>query len=221
MKKTDVEKKLIEKANEVKMRDFEDIWQEIKGEVAVEVQPKKNKNRKWLYSLASLAACLILFCCVGIPLLLNNQNNDIVYFDNELTKTNVEKLEFFEQIENTKMKVVSLKRYNGEGFYIYKTSKGVVKGGNIEFVAELNSQVYLVGLKFYSLDVKEKEEISYPTKYNTPSGASLQYTVTDIGGAYNCDAKGTFNSVNYYFTITATSETVTPFFDEFFTVTAN
>ncbi len=214
MEKFDVEKELKKAVNEIEVRDFSKVWEEIKDGIKIPNETKKKRSR-WIYALASVAACLIIFCAVGLPLLL--RNNEIVYFDDDLIVVDVEEVEFWKEINSSNLNIVNLNRYNSEGVvYLLQTEKGVIKGGKISFFNDENNPVYLIGLKFNDDKVQESDEIEYNEIYSV-NGANIEYKfLFEQDLTWNYIAKANYNGVNYYMEIMALSEDITPFFDEFF-----
>ncbi len=224
MEKIDVEQQLKEASEQVEMRDFSEIWGEIKGDIENSTPAKavKKKKPKWIYSLASIAACLVLFCAVGLPIILTNPKEEIVFFWDELTQEKVLEEEFLTGVENSSLDTVNLRRYKSqENTYLLKTEDGIVKGGRIIFLDDENSPLFYVELTFTSTDVKNGEVIEYNKTYSV-NGANIEYKLAGDNTGL-CYAKGTFNSVVYYFDITpASADTdVTTFFDSFFVSNSN
>ncbi len=216
MKKNNVEKQLKKAVRQTKMKDFSQVWQEIEGEIEPAVAVPKKRPRKWIYSLASLATCVILFCSIGLPLILKNRPSDMVFFADELVYEDANKIDFFEKIGEANISIIELGSFSGEGYRLLKTNKNKVKGGTFMFFDNGSSPRFWVELKFTTTDVKEKEEIEYNENYST-NGVDVQYKYLDnLNSTWHYTAKATYNSVIYYFEISALTQDVTPFFNEFF-----
>ncbi len=216
MEEKDVVKQIEDASNKVQMRDFEEVWSDLESRIQQEnpETPKKKTNR-WIYMVASFAACIIIFCSVGIPLLFKGKPEELVYYYDNLTSTTVEKTVFYNGIDNSDVNVVDLTSYDGE-YILFTTEDGEVKGGWVKFNCTFGTLSYMVDLKFVSSDVQSEDEIAYDKDYDN-NGATGKYLLQSTQGVINTFvASASYNSVNYTMEIMTDATDLTEFFNEFF-----
>ncbi len=215
----ETENTLKQKFDEIKLRDFSEVWEKLKDKVDLPTENTlaKKKSKLWIYLSAAAAACVILFCAVALPLLLRDPQYDIVYFDDDLFLEHVEGELFFESISDN---VVDLSKYIGSGFIIKTTQEGVVKGGLVLLVDDPAACNITINLEYYDDDVQltGKNKFEYD-KTATVNGAVIKYKLTDSFPEYSIYSyaiEANFNSINYFITCTCSFEDPTQFFSEFF-----
>lgn len=214
MNNKEVEEFLYKKAmEEVPERDFEDVWENIKGRMLR--KPKRNWKLFWQKTLATAAIIAVLVCpYVAIPFM---NSTEILYSDEELIRENVEKIDFDTAIDEVEFSVVDFSLYIGDGFILYKTDTGVVKGGSLNLTD--TNYMWFSTLNFYEETiVLEDATIDYDQTC-TVGTAVVEYRLKEYiaeYGMYTYDMKVNYKSVNYLMEYTCMTDDLTPFLQSFF-----
>ncbi len=215
----ETEKLLEESANNVKMRDFSEVWQEIKEDV--QVVPKKPWSKKYFPTI--LAACLAFIFAIALPIYFLNTPEvpeEIYYFD-KLVSVEVDELTFFSDLSKANVTHVSFEEYMASGFTLYQTDNNIIKGGLIDLYDNIDAPTVIVKLNFYDESVKIDSILSEKVYSETYSkdGLSVSYNVGECHPEYNIysyDIFATFNKVNYIIDYMGTASNPIDFFDSFF-----
>lgn len=218
----ETEKMLEKSANDVKMRDFSEVWQDIKGDIEV---PKKQKNKIWSkkYFPAILAACFALIFAIGLPIFLLNppETPEIIYYSDKLVSVDVDETTFFTGLSNANITHVDFFNYEGSTFVLYKTDDNLVKGGSVDLYDNMSTPTEIIKLKFYdasvNLDSGETEKV-YEATY-TKTNLTVSYNLKESFPEYNVyiyDIMASYNKVNYIIDYTCCLSDPTVFFDSFF-----
>ena len=209
----DVEQKLKEAAEQIKVRDFSLVWENVKKKVHSEKPVKRSWRFQWQTALATAMACAVIACpFVAIPFL---DAPAPIYLSDTLETINVEKEEFETQLENVDFQIVDISIYNALDYSLYETETGEVKGG---FVA-LMGDTWLLSVRFYEETVVlDDATVPYDLTY-TVGSAVIEYRVKEAyptESMYVYDIKANCNGVNYLMEYTCLTDDITPFLQEFF-----
>lgn len=217
----ETEKKLEQSANDIKMRDFSEVWQDIKGEIEV---PQKTQKKAWSkrYFPAILAACFMLIIAIALPIYLLNppKISEEIYFQDKLSMVNVDETTFFTELSNAKVTHVSFSAYVVNGCALYKTEDGKTKGGFVDMCDDANSPTEILKMKFYDGSVQIDDEFgkNYDKSYSK-EGLTVSYKLKDSYPDYSVyiyDIKASYNEVNYLIEYTGSASNPDTFFESFF-----
>lgn len=213
----DVEQKLKEAAEQIKVRDFSLVWENVKKKVRSKEPVKRRFHFQWQTALATAAACAVIACpFVAIPFL---DAPAPIYLSDNLEAVSVEKEEFETQLDNVNLEIVDISTYYADDYYLYKTETDEVKGGKLNLVDDLNNSTWLLSVRFYEQSVQIDEEIAdYDFTY-TVGSTVIEYRVKEAyptESMYVYDIKANCNGVNYLMEYTCLTDDITPFLQEFF-----
>ena len=117
MEEKEVEKRLKESAENIEVRDFSEVWQDIEHKV----QPPKKRRYVRLFSGIAAALSIIIICAVFIPLYFNSapeqsendqpDDQEQVYFDDKLIISVVSAEDFLNQLSASSVNVVDISGY--------------------------------------------------------------------------------------------------------------
>ncbi len=214
MNEQEIEKRLQESANEIKVRDFSQVWENIQGEVAP-VRKKKRRLSRRASALFSAAAAVIVLA-VSLPVGLH-YNQPAVYYWEELDTQIVSQEVFYQELESSNIDCVDFKRYSTSSYSLFQTENGIMKGGMIELSNDVEP-MFMMTVNFYdrSVVLNDTTEV-YDSSCVTANGATAEYTLIETQDEYYVfDMKVSYRSVNYYINYTGFGEDVQPFLDSFF-----
>lgn len=212
----ETERILEESAKKIKVRDFSEVWSEIKDKV--EPAPKKIfYQKKWFKPL--LAACFALIFAIALPIFLLNPPTtpEEIYYEDKLNVVFVERIEFFDGLEESNISNVDFVGYELSRYVLYKTENDLVKGGSVD----LNNLSTYIKIRFYDKSVKIddlQEDIKYENTY-TNDGLTALYNIGEGYPDYNIYSYNIFasyNNVNYFIEYTGTASNPVDFFNSFF-----
>lgn len=213
MQDRELEKILQEKADKTEMREFSQVWDEIKDEVVFEKREKKSifKNRFFL----TFAPMVLAICIVLTPLLfLNSTPQEKIYFSDELVLTPVAEKEMFDGLLNAKISHVDLSEYIIVETNLYQTDKKESKGAHFSFYHE----TFFAKMRLYDKSVELNLDINslYDTKCKVNS-ADVYYQFKSAGsGFYEYSIYATYNKVKYVIEYFGATDNVMEFLNEFF-----
>lgn len=226
MEEKEVEKRLKESAENIEVRDFSEVWQDIEHKV----QPPK--KRKYVRLFSGIAAALsVIICAVFIPLFFNpapeqsenDQHDDqeqVVYFDDELVVDAVNSEEFVRQLSESSVNLVDISNYVITSSYLHLSTDKKVLGGMIELTDDLNNPTFFLAVQLYHQSVQSsRPTVDYDYNY-TVEGTVIEYRVKEVfpeDGGYTYDIKAKYLQTNYYMEYTCFSEDITSFLTDFFT----
>ena len=217
----ETEKILEQSAKDIKMRDFSEVWQNIKGEIEVE---QKQRKKLWAkrYFPAILAACLVLVFAIALPIYLHNipKVPEKVFFRDNLVMTKVDETTFFTELSNGKVTHVSFSKYKIKDCSLYQTEQGETKGGYVDLCDDVNLPTEIIKLNFYdvSVQLEDESEKVYNSTYNK-NGLTALYNVGDCYPEYNVyvyEMFVTYNKVNYIIDYMGNAADPIVFFESFF-----
>lgn len=227
MEDKEIEKKLKEGANNIEVRDFSLVWNDIKDKIA----PRKKKHSLWLPIAASVAS-IVAVCSVIIPTAIKTNDNPItnenqgsgspeqVYFLDELLLVETTSEDFLNQLTSASIDIIDISKYVISSSYLFKTAEQNIKGGRVELTDDLDLATFYLTVDFYDKSVKVDELLNKQYDFNySINNAIIQYSIKESypeDGIYIYDIKANYNSVNYFMEYTCFTEDVKPFFNEFF-----
>lgn len=226
MEDKDIEQKLKEGADNIEVRDFSLVWNDIESKIV----PPKKKRFHWV-PLVATAASIVFMGSIIIPIALQQNDNSSganqssnssaqVYFSDELLLLETTTEEFFNRLNLSEINIVDVNDYVISSAYLFKTPEQIVKGGRIELTDDLDLATFYLAVDFYdeSIKIDKLLNIQYDSNY-TVNDTTVQYRIKECypeDGIYIYDIKANFNSVNYFMEYTCFIEDIKPFLDEFF-----
>ena len=216
MQDKELEKILQEKAEKTEMREFFQVWEEIKDEVVSEKKEKKNifKNKFFL----AFAPAVLVICIVLTPLLFFNPTRpqEKIYFTEELISTLVTEKEMFDGLSTASIAHVDLNEYIIVDPYLFLTENTEAKGAHLEFYNE-NPTTFIAKMELCDKSVDLKINTSlYDTNCKVNS-ADLYYKFKSAeSGFYEYSIYATCNNVQYVIEYSGVTDNVMEFLNEFF-----
>lgn len=224
MTNKEIEQKIQESVDNIEMRSFDEIWQEISPQITAEQKKRNVKWKRWMPIAASFLGVLLVGAA-ALPFILPNLQNgggdsssseEMRYLDSELERTAVEKTEYFMLIEQSNMSVVDLSSFEFLSSFVYHTTNKETKGALIEAYKEQAGIVHYFMLKFYdsSVECSEPNFSNFDLSYTTKIGLTIDYKYSEKYGAYYIQTE--YKNVDYYMQYTLGGGEITEFFEEFF-----
>ncbi len=221
MENKDVERKLQESIEKTEARPFDEVWEEIKDRI--QPTPIRSKRKKrWVVAAVSAAVACGVICAVTLPLLnpAPVTNGPTTYLRDQLQVVPADVGEFNHAFAEEKIDCVDFSEYVVVSTCLYKTSKGIAKGGKLELADEVNNSTFYLTMQLYSMDVvvDKREEVVFDKHYIV-GNTSIEYRIKETypeDGVYIYDIRTEHNSTQYYMEYTCFSEDITPFLSEFF-----
>lgn len=219
MNEREVEKKIAEAADKIELRDFDEVWSEIKDKIDERPAKKKRKIIKWVSALA-VSLCLILTCSIAIPKIIQNQpTQEKTYLDEELDKKSVTEETFYLGLENLNNEYIISLNYIKSDYVLFYTKDNKIVGGKVSLLGN-DDNARIINIEFYSKVVVGEIYINrfYDKEYST-NGAQIEYGLKEHFeeyGLYTYYIKAEYNSLKYYIEYTCMEEDIRPFLDEFF-----
>ena len=217
MNDKEVEKKIQESADNIEVRDYSLIWNNIKDRV----QPEKRNKRRRLLPIVVSAACVALVCAVAVPVAVNywGSEPETVYFYDELITETMPLDELCEELSAAGIEYADFSGYEVMGSMLFKTGDFKVKGGLVELTDDSENPTFFLSLRLYDEDVIVEfvPEIVYDSRY-VANGTEVEYTIQEAtsDGVYVYNIHANYRGANYYMEYTCFTEDITPFLDAFF-----
>ena len=213
----EAEKKIQESADNIEVRDYSLIWNNIKDRV----QPEKRKKRRRLLPIAVSAACAAVGCAVAVPIAVRylSPEPETVYFYDELVTETMPLDELCEELTAAGMEYADFSGYEVMGSMLFKTGDFKVKGGLVELTDDSENPTFFLSLRLYDEDVIVRfvPEIVYDSRY-VANGTEVEYTIQEAtsDGVYVYNIRANYRGADYYMEYTCFTEDITPFLDAFF-----
>ena len=169
MQDKELEKILQEKADNVKMRNFSEVWDEIKDEVKPKEKEKKSifKNKFFLI----FAPALLVLCIALSPLLFQKPTPppEEVFYSDDLVVEKVTLEETLDGLSLSKIAHVDLSKYVLTDTFLYYAEDGAVKGAKLAFYNE-NTMSFFAEMMLYdkSVELKINQDLIIRTPISTP-----------------------------------------------------
>ena len=218
MEDKELEKKLQESADNMKMKEFSAVWADIGGEAQIR-SSEKRRQKRWI--TAGAAACLALVCCVGLIIGLYVRPEDTVYYyPGSLGTTAVEMDKFETELAKAGIFPVDFFRYEVSSVILLKTNDTLkTKGGIVGIGYDLEEPTFLLEVWFYDQTVLIKDTYLGYDHYFTANSAQIWYDVkeydeTDGYRVYAVTAKQ--KGLTYVMEYAVFTDDIEEFLTEFF-----
>ncbi|MDE7167730.1 MAG: hypothetical protein K2O28_02645 [Clostridia bacterium] len=236
MEDKDIEQYLKERADEVKVKDFSERWEKLKGriEAAQEVELKETASetvlatssngnvssnavrKKLIISLSAVFLAIAL--CLAIVLPITLKKNDVRHYLSFKDLSSSEALtadEFYDQIEETDLNIVDIQKFEASSYGLYYTDENKVVGGRFDIFDE--DEGILASIVFYDIIVISSFEIGEDFKSCDVNGFYIEYkTEPDDDELYSTRAKAVGTKISYEFDCLSADENIETFFNKFF-----
>lgn len=215
----EIEKEPEEEADQIKMRDFSEVWEKIKDRLETVDEPQGHeKSKKWKPIVGSFVTIFVLSAVIVPVAIYNNREKERVYLGEKLGAVSVNSEEFYAEIEKEKINVVNFSDFSIESYFLLNTESGVAKGG----IVDLCGDTLFATVKFYDavVVIEESSYESYDLTYadnNIEIRYKLKEYVQDSGyESYTYSIFTKYNRVTYIIEYTSVFDDVTEFFKVFF-----
>ena len=220
MEDKELERILQEKADNVKVRNFSEVWQEIKGEIEGEkVIPTKTKKlgwKRWLSLL--LASCTIMVAIILAPFLLKEPKPapEEIFYTDELSKQIVSVDELFDGLSQSNITHVDFSNYTVYDSILCLSEDNEIKGAEIKLYCDTGISFFAL-MQLYTTDVELniEAEKDYDESYISNS-LRAYYSLKDSSAEYIYDIYAVCNGVQYVIEYTGLSDNITEFLETFF-----
>ena len=176
MQDKELEKLLQEKADKTEMREFSQVWEEIKGEI---VSPKPKREFRWKKWFPMIMASAVLVICLALsPLIINmltpNKPQEEVFFTEELNSEIVTEEEMLNGLQQGQILHVDISKYLISDTMLFLTEKNQVKGASFSFYNDPTT--FLAEMRIYhkSVDLNLDTDILQWTIY-TVGSTNIRY----------------------------------------------
>lgn len=219
MQEKEIEKILQEKADKFEMREFSQVWEEIKGEIE---QPEKEKKKirwkKWLPM--ALASAVLVICIALCPILINALKpappGEEVFYADVLTSQGVLENEMLDGLVQAQISHVNLNKYTLQNCKLLITEDNKIKGASATIFN--NPTTFFAEMVIYHKNVDAVIEIdkSYDNQCKVNSADVYYKLKQESGGMYKYSVYAVHNKVQYVIEYTGFSNNLTEFLNDFF-----
>lgn len=232
--KDKIEDILKKSASEIEIRPFEERWASIESRLEYDggekvvikeqvpvlatqsnvTEGKKPINNK--SKILVLSICLFFIILLSIIIPIGLRKTEPVYFDlTDLVHETVDENTFSDEIQRSKISIVSIEGYQCEDYTLLKTEIGDVQGGS--FVINDEDNFAVVHITFYSsLVIVPNNEFIDADKY-TIDKTEISYKKTeDSTELIEYKALAKHSNVTYELEYLSLTDNVLEFFDRFF-----
>ena len=218
MQDKELEELLQQEADQVKLRDFSQVWEEIKGEIESPTKPKKKFSWKKKFSII-LASATVLVCAVLAPFVIKSLTpQEEVYFVDGLQTQIVTSQEMLEGLSQAQITHVDLKDYVLSDTKLYVTEDLQVKGAEMTFMDDESNPTFFAIMKMCddSVNVNSDNNIVYDNTIKVNS-ADVKYKLKqESSGLYDYSVYATCNGVQYVIEYTGVGNNLDDFLNKFF-----
>lgn len=214
MQDKELEKFLQEKADQTKIRDFSEVWNEIKDQIVEPKRKSKRNFKKWLPMV--LASAAVVVCLIISPIVINSlkPTPEEVFYSDELNLQSVLSQEMIDGLSQASIFSVDLTKYTIDLCKLLITEDNIVKGATFMMYGE----TALVNMYLYdkTVDLKLELEKLYDStcKINT---ADVHYKFKqENNGMFEYDVYAVHNNVQYVMQYTGLSNNLMEFLNNFF-----
>lgn len=218
MQDKELEKILQEKADNVKMRDFSEVWEEIKDEIVSQKKEKESifKNKFFLI----FAPALLVICIALTPLFFfkpTPMTPEKVYFTEDLIVSAVTADELLDGLSLANIAHVDFSKYVLTDTYLYHTENIEVKGSKLTFYNE-STMSFFAEMKVYdkSVELNFDLDVLYDTNIQVNTADVYYKFKSKSSGFYKYSVYATYNNVKYVIEYSGVTDNLMEFLNEFF-----
>lgn len=212
MQEKELENLLQEKADKVEMREFSQVWNEIKGQIE---EPKPQRKFVWKRWAPAFASAFLVLCIALSPIIINSlKPAPEVFYSDDLSKQIVSESEMFDGLAQANISHVDLSEYWFLSTFLYYTEDMQVKGACVNFYNTICAGV--INLYDASVDLSLNLESLYDSTYKVNSTDVLYKFKQENAGMYEYSIYAVHNKVQYVIEYTGTTNDITNFLTEFF-----
>ncbi len=218
MQDKELEELLQQEADQVKLRDFSQVWEEIKGEIEPPTKPKKKFNWKKKFSII-LASATVLVCAVLAPFVIKGLTpQEQVYFVDGLQTQIVTSQEMLDGLSQAQIAHVDLSNYIISSARLYVTEDLQVKGAETIFMDDENNPTFFATMQIYNDNVDLENYISdVYDNFKKVNSADVKYKLKqESSGLYDYSVYATCNGVQYVIEYTGVGNNLDNFLNKFF-----
>ena len=217
MQDKELEELLQQEADQIKLRDFSQVWEEIKGEIEPPTKPKKKFSWKKKFSII-LASAMVLVCAVLAPFVINGLTpQEEVYFVDGLQTQIVTTQEMLEGLSQAQIAHVNLKDYVLSDTKLYVTEDLQVKGAEITFMDDENNPNFFAVMKLCVNNVDLDVNLDNYNNSKKVNSADVKYKFKqESSGLYDYSIYATCNGVQYVIEYTGVGNNLDDFLNKFF-----
>lgn len=220
MENKDLEKQIKESVDNIEVRDFSLVWDDIKHRIEPKKEPVKKKRVVRWVSVAASFVVLVIGCSIVLPIVINQGNKEPIYFMEQLGAVTVQESEFYDALAKEKINHVDFSDYIQSNYTLLQTEGNITKGGAIDLSDDMEEPTFLISIRFYDDKVKgfELDSPKFDLRYQV-EGTIVYYRILEASPEeswYVYELCANHNSVNYYMEYTCFTEDITSFLDSFF-----
>ena len=222
MNNKDIEKKLKDSVEKIKVRDFSLVWNDIKGEIEEKKCQNVRKMPKWISAMIATAASLIVIGVIAVPIVITQLNKQVPqtkYYWDDLESRSVQISEFYIELQEAEIEYVDFNKYDIFSCALFIARDGSVRGGLIELSDDMDVPTFLLTVQFYDDSVAvTPTQPEYNFNYSI-NKAIIKYRIKEFypeDGTYIYDIRAGKGETNYFMEYTCFTEDITPFLNEFF-----
>lgn len=212
MQNKKLEEILQKKADEIEVRPFSVVWEEIKDQLE-EPQPQPKKTfalKKWLpFAMASVVMATAI---VLTPIIIKSTTPPPakVYYHDELTEQGIATLEdMFSSLSNSNITTVNFSKYNITNQILYITEDAIVKGAKFNLTGSVSATQFLIDMELFdkSVDLKLNLGAEYDSFHNVNSTKVYYKNTQSASPMYKYKVYAKHNNVQYMFEYTGVGQT--------------
>lgn len=217
MQDKELEELLQQEADQVKLRDFSQVWEEIKGEIELPVKPKKKFSWKKKFSII-LASATVLVCAVFAPFVIKGLTpQEEVYFVDGLQTQIVTTQEMLDGLSQAQITHVDLSDYVISDTRLYMTEDQQVKGSKITFMDDENNPTFFATMQMCVNNVDLDIDLEKYDNSKKVNSADVKYKLKqESSGLYDYSVYATCNGVQYVIEYTGVGNNLDDFLNKFF-----
>ncbi len=217
MQDKELEELLQQEADQIKLRDFSQVWEEIKGEIEPPTKPKKKFSWKKKFSII-LASAMVLVCAVLAPFVINGLTpQEEVYFVDGLQTQIVTTQEMLEGLSQAQITHVDLKDYVLSDTKLYVSEDLQVKGAEFTFMDDENNPNFFAVMKLCVNNVDLDVNLDNYNNSKKVNSADVKYKLKqDNSEVFYCSIYATCNGVQYVIEYTGVGNNLDDFLNKFF-----
>lgn len=217
MQDKELEELLQQEADQVKLKDFSQVWEEIKGEIEPPTKPKKKFSWKKKFSII-LASATVLVCAVLAPFVIKGLTpQEEVYFVDGLQTQIVTSQEMLEGLSQAQIAHVDLSNYIITSARLYATENLQVKGAEMTFMDDENNPAFFATMQIYDDNVNLDVNLDNYNNSKKVNSADVKYKLKqESSGLYDYSVYATCNGVQYVIEYTGVGNNLDDFLNKFF-----